>query len=102
MRRRVYGSCLIETIIGVLESMPVQSAILYGSYADGTQTDNRDIDLIVSVDDSLKGLLFYELLDKLVVATGKDVDLIESSEVDPYSTLYRDIKEKGQLIYIRS
>lgn len=90
-----------EQIIAVVRSMPVQSVFLFGSYARNEQDDLSDIDLLVSVDDSLKGILFYDLLDKLVTATGKQIDLIEASEIKAGSDFAKEIEKSGVLIYER-
>lgn len=88
-------------IIDVVKSMPVQSALLFGSYARNEEDDFSDIDLFVTVDESLRGIRFYELLDKLVTATGKEVDLFEISEIVPDSDFAKEIKKSGVLIYER-
>ena len=75
----------------------VRKAVLFGSYAKGLAKEKSDIDLLV--DSSLKGLAFFGLLEDVVNALDKDVDLIDTSQVIADSNIEHEIKATGIVIY---
>lgn len=88
-----------EIITPILGCYPVNQAILFGSYAKSEATNNSDIDIFIDTNNKLKGLDFIGLLENLVEALGKDVDLIDKSHIEPDSLIYQEIKNGGTLIY---
>jgi predicted nucleotidyltransferase len=88
-----------EVITPILRCYPVSKAILFGSYAKREANDNSDIDLYIDTNSKLKGLDFVGLLETLVEALGKDVDLIDKSHIEPDSLIYQEIKNGGTVIY---
>lgn len=60
-------------------------------------TEKSDIDIFV--DSGLKGISFFGLLEDVVNATGKDIDLIDKSQVIEGSKIYNEIKRTGIKIY---
>lgn len=88
-----------EIITPILGCYPVNKAILFGSYAKSEATNNSDIDIFIDTNNKLKGLDFIGLLENLVEALGKDVDLIDKSHIEPDSLIYQEIKNGGTLIY---
>ncbi len=83
----------------VFKKYDVNSAILFGSYAKNNARDNSDIDILV--DSGLKGLAFFGLLEDVVSALGKPVDLIDVTQVDPNSVVMNEINQTGVMIYGR-
>ena len=81
----------------VFKKYDVNSAILFGSYAKENARDNSDVDILV--DSGLKGLAFFGLLEDVVNALGKPVDLIDVTQVDPNSVVMNEINQKGVMIY---
>ena len=75
----------------------IRRAILFGSYAKGSAKDKSDIDLLV--DSGLKGLAFFGLLEDVVNALGKEVDLLDTSQIIPNSDVDNEIKKTGVMIY---
>ena len=75
----------------------VRKAILFGSYGKGVASPKSDIDLYV--DSGLRGFAYYGLLDEVISAVGKKVDLIDVTEVIQGSRIEREIAESGVLIY---
>lgn len=71
--------------------------MLFGSYAKGLAKINSDVDILV--DSGLKGLAFYELLEDVVNSLGKDVEMIDVSQVIPNSDIDNEIKRTGVMIY---
>lgn len=90
-----------QQIQGILEPVfrrhHVRKAVLFGSYAKGSAGRNSDIDILV--DSGLKGLAFFGLLEDAVTALGKDVDLLDVTQIIPDSVIDREIRQTGVLIY---
>lgn len=80
---------------------PVYKAILFGSYAKGTATDNSDIDLIIDSQGKLIGLGFYRVLEEVVSILNMDVDMLELSQIGVGSPLWDEIEKDGIVIYDR-
>ena len=55
----------------------------------------------ILVDSGLKGLAFFGLLEDVVNALGKPVDLIDVTQVDPNSVVMNEINLTGVMIYGR-
>ena len=83
----------------VFKKHDVNSAVLFGSYAKNNARDNSDVDILV--DSGLKGLAFFGLLEDVVNALGKPVDLIDVTQVDPDSVVMNEINQTGVMIYGR-
>ena len=75
----------------------IKKAILFGSYAKGFAREQSDIDLLV--DSGLKGLAFFGLLEDIVTSLGKNVDLLDVSQLTPDSLVGEEIKKNGVVIY---
>ena len=86
-----------DNLIPVFGRYNVRKAILFGSYAKGTANDRSDIDIFV--DSGLRGLSFFGLLEDVTNALDKQVDLIDSSQVESGSKISNEINETGVLIY---
>lgn len=88
----------IERILHpVLDFHKVRKAVLFGSYVKGEATENSDVDLLV--DSGLKGLAFFGLLEDVVTSLGKNVDLIDTSQIIPNSKIDNEIEKSGVVIY---
>ncbi len=81
----------------VLNSHKVKKAVLFGSYVKGEATENSDVDLLV--DSGLKGLAFFGLLEDITTSLGKDVDLLDTSQIIPNSPIDNEIAKSGVVIY---
>ena len=98
MSQHIYSTDEIRAILNpVFNRHNVKRAVLFGSYAKGTAEPGSDIDIFV--DSGLKGLRFYGLLEVVVTALGKDVDLLDSSQILPLSKVADEISKSGVLIY---
>ncbi|WP_037296644.1 nucleotidyltransferase family protein [Ruminococcus flavefaciens] len=86
-----------DILVPVFREYNIRKAILFGSYAKGSAKDKSDIDLLV--DSGLKGLAFFGLLEDVVNALGKDVDLLDISQVISDSDIENEIKATGIVIY---
>ena len=81
----------------IFQKYNVQKAVLFGSYAKGSNTDSSDIDLLV--DSGLRGLRFVGLLDELSEASGRPVDLLDTTHIRRSSPVAREIEKTGVVIY---
>ena len=88
---------LSNKLFPIFENYKVKQAILFGSYARNEATDKSDIDILV--DSRLKGLSFFGLLEDITNVTGKEVDLIDISQIEKGSQIESEIKNTGVLIY---
>jgi len=102
MKKKIYTIKEIqEKVIPVLEKSPVVKAILFGSYSQGNATPHSDIDILIDSNGVLRGLDFYGVLESLVEATEKDIDLIEKQELVAGALIEREIYASGIVIYER-
>lgn len=90
---------LKELFKPIFKNYNVKKAILFGSYAKNKQTKNSDIDIMIDSDGKLLNINFYGLLEDLVEASGKKIDLFEITEINKNSTLYNSIMKEGIIIY---
>lgn len=86
-----------DILVPIFREYNIRKAILFGSYAKGSAKDKSDIDLLV--DSGLKGLAFFGLLEDVVNALGKEVDLLDTSQVITDSDIENEIKATGIVIY---
>lgn len=81
----------------VFKGFQVDYCFLFGSYAKGKETEQSDVDLLVSV--PLDGLKFYELVETLRERLRKRVDLLDVSQLNNNPSLMREILKDGIKIY---
>ncbi|MDE5938346.1 MAG: nucleotidyltransferase domain-containing protein [Lachnospiraceae bacterium] len=94
----IYTSLQIQTILQpVFADHKIKKAILFGSYAEGKAKKNSDVDILV--DSGLRGLSFFGLLEDVVTALGKNVDLLDVSQLTSDSLVGEEIKKNGVVIY---
>lgn len=86
-----------DILVPIFREYNIRKAVLFGSYAKGSAKDKSDIDLLV--DSGLKGLAFFGLLEDVVNSLGKDVDLLDTSQVISDSDIENEIKATGIVIY---
>ena len=89
-----------ERLRPVFDAEPIYKAILFGSYAKGEATEMSDVDIVVDSRGELYGLDFYGVLESVVQALDKDVDLIEISEIRPEASMWDDLR-RGVVLYER-
>lgn len=98
MTNQIYSPQQIQTIlIPIFQEYNIRKAVLFGSYAKEIAQDKSDIDLLV--DSGLKGMAFFGLLEDVVTALGKDVDLLDTSQIIPDSEVENEIAKTGVIIY---
>ena len=98
MSEKVYTVEEIKEILKqILKNMPVETAILFGSYAKNNPTKTSDIDIVIDSNGKIKGLKFYALID--LETFNKEVDVIEKSEIDQGSRIEKEIEKTGVVVY---
>ena len=90
---------ILQALHPIFASEPIYRAILFGSYAKGLATENSDIDIVIDSRGELRGLRFYGVLDNMVEALNKPVDLIEMSEIRPDAPILDVIERQGVVLY---
>lgn len=88
-----------EILYPIFKTVSVYKAILFGSYAKGLATENSDIDIVVDSKGELLNIYFYELLEEIIEKLGKKIDLIEISEIEKNSLIYKEIEKEGVVVY---
>lgn len=98
MSDTIYTIPAIKSLLQpVFDGYKIKKAVLFGSYAKGAAAQNSDVDILV--DSGLKGLAFFGLLEDVVNALDKNVDLLDTSQIVPDSIVDKEITENGVLIY---
>ena len=88
----------IKTLLEpVFRKHNVRRAILFGSYSSGQASKTSDVDILV--DSHLRGLDFFALLEDVVNALHKDVDLIDIRQLIDESSFKENIDDNGIEIY---
>lgn len=88
------GDRRLKEAVEILKEYGVKRIFLFGSVARGISRDYSDIDL------ACEGLLpeqFFKVLGKLLVMTGRSIDLVDMEEVK--DTVRRRIEKEGILLY---
>ena len=115
MRRRSFDSVRIyypkyskEELIALLKeridklsrTLPIELAILFGSYASGRYTVASDIDLLVVVKDGDKDELYHRIYDELNIRNLQlHLYTLEEYSKMRDSSFIREVEGKGIVIY---
>ena len=83
------------------KTQPVLKAWLFGSFARGEQTQDSDIDILVTLDHSQPvGLKFFGMYEDLKEMLGRNIDLVVDRTLAPFA---RESVERDKiLIYERA
>jgi hypothetical protein len=100
MSDNIYSISKIQSLLKpVFDSHGVKKAILFGSYAKGKAARNSDVDILVN--SGLRGLAFFGLLEDVVTALDKKVDMLDTTQIIPDSLVDQEIAKNGVVIYER-
>ena len=88
-----------RTVTSIASKFDVDKIYLFGSYAKGEATNTSDLDLYM--ESSLFGLDYFEFVEILREALGKEIDLLSNRTIEENSKVYQEIKDSGVLIYER-
>jgi predicted nucleotidyltransferase len=83
----------------IFEQNGVVKAILFGSYAKGTATEDSDVDLVVETDPNQRAIRFYGIAGDIGRALEKEVDVIPSDDIIPNGKVDVEVAKSGVLIY---
>ena len=72
-----------EKIIKILKQHKVTKAGIFGSFSDGTQNENSDIDILVELEENVSLLDFIDIKYELEDSLNKKVDLVEYDSIKP-------------------
>lgn len=98
MQTKIYSIADIKAkLIPVFAKYKIKKAVLFGSYAKGNARSNSDIDILV--ESNLRGLAFYGLLEEVVNAVDKSVDMIDMSQIADSSRIQKEISSTGVVVY---
>ncbi len=102
MNKKIYTIDEIKVILyELLKNFPVESVILFGSYAKNSASENSDLDLVIDTKETLMGFKLYSLITKIEEAFQKQVDAFEKSEIIAESKIAEEIKRTGVIVYER-
>ena len=91
---------ITQKLTPVFEANGVTKAILFGSYANGTATDDSDVDIVIETEPHVRGWDFCGIIEEMrQCLDDKPVDLIPSRAIVPNGGAYMAIKEMGKVIY---
>ena len=93
-------NALTDRLAAYFRTQPVIRAWLFGSQADGTATEESDVDILVELDYSQHiGLEFIQMIWDLEEIVGKKVDLVTEKGLSPHVRPY--VEPQKILIYER-
>jgi uncharacterized protein len=77
-----------------LATKPVLRAWLFGSQADGTATDNSDVDILLEFDHTQPiGMQYVQIWMDLQEIIGKKVDLVTTGGISPHIKPFIDAQK---------
>ena len=78
---------IIPTIQGYFSTQPITKAWLFGSFSRGDESENSDIDILVSFDKDAKVSLFQyaHIICQLEELLQRKVDLVEEGTLLPFA-----------------
>lgn len=86
-----------SAFLPVFEKYNIKKAVLFGSYAKNSATEQSDIDIMV--DTQLHGLCFFGFLEELCNSINCTVECIDLQDIVENSAADREIKNTGVLLY---
>lgn len=89
----------IEKIRNYFSGQPILRAWLFGSYARGEQTEDSDVDILVTLDENVGLFKYASMWNDLKELLSKDVDLVGDTSLLPW--VKDDVENEKKLIYER-
>mgnify|MGYP003370416261 FL=1 len=100
MSEKIYTIDEIKKILKeFLKDKPVYQVILFGSYAKQEATKESDVDLIIDTNSELKGFALLKLICQIEEKLKKNIDGFEKYEIIKDSSIDKEIKETGVVVY---
>jgi len=91
-----------EKLLPVFSALPVDRAILFGSYAKGQAQAASDVDILIDSGGKIRGIDFFGVLSDISESLKIPVDLIEASQLIEGGRIQREIAASGVVIYERA
>jgi len=88
---------LFEKIVSFLKANNASKIAVFGSFANDTDSENSDVDIIVEFIDQISLLKFVGIQQHLSDYLGIDVDLLTEDSISPY--LLPHIKKEMIILY---
>lgn len=88
-----------DRLAPVFSRYPIRRAVLFGSWAKGTQNTKSDVDLLV--DSDLRGLRFVGFMEEVRQTLSLPVDVFDVTHIDKNSRIEDEIRRTGVTIYER-
>lgn len=88
---------IVEICSSIFSEYDVQYCYLFGSYAKGNASGTSDVDLLIS--SQVKGLKYYELVERLREKLHKKVDLLDIKQLLNNEELLNEVLKEGIRIY---
>lgn len=100
MSEKIYTIDEIKKMLEeLLRDKPVYQVILFGSYAKQKATKESDVDLIIDTNSELKGFALLKLICQIEEKLKKNIDGFEKYEIIENSSIDKEIKETGVVVY---
>lgn len=81
---------ITKQISDYLASQPVRRAWMFGSYTQGEQREDSDIDILVGFDPTVGLFKYAAIYTDLKELLGCEVDLVQEGSLKPYATATAD------------
>ena len=92
---------IIEALRHYFSTQPVLKAWLFGSFSRGEETEDSDVDIMVSLDKSKPiGLKFFGMWSDLEELLGRKVDLVSEGTLLPFAQ--ESVERDKILVYERT
>jgi predicted nucleotidyltransferase len=92
---------ITDRLTPVFEQNGVTKAILFGSYAKGTATEESDVDIVVEMDKNERPIMFFGVFELAIESLGKPVDMIPYVDIIPNGRIDNEVSQNGKVIYER-
>jgi len=93
--------CIADYLEPLFIKHGVKRAVVFGSYAKGTASENSDIDIVIDSKGLLDGINFFTAQYELSKALPVKSDIYEQMEIKEGSALQSEINKFGVTIYER-
>ena len=92
---------IIDILRQYFITQPVLKAWLFGSFSRGEETQDSDVDILVSLDKSKPiGIKFFGMLNDLEELLGRKVDLVSEGTLLPFAQ--ESVERDKILVYERA
>jgi len=90
-----------EKLLPVFRALPIERAILFGSYAKGEAHEKSDVDILIDSKGQIRGIDFFGVIADIEDALSIDVDLFDTTHLIEGGRVQQEINNTGVLIYER-